>query len=58
MLCLLKCASDNLCSSDQCTALHVAASVYSSSHTRACELLIDAKADVNAIDRCAFMFEV
>ena len=50
MLCLLKCASDNLCSSSQCTALHVAASVYSSSHTRACQLLIDAKADVNARD--------
>jgi ankyrin repeat protein len=43
------------CSSDQRTALHHAAGF---GRTAACQLLIDAKADVNARDKCAFMFEV
>ena len=41
------------CSSDQRTALHVAASV---GHLAVCELLIAGKADVDAKDECAFIF--
>ncbi len=44
-----------LCSSGQCTALHVAAY---DGHTAACQLLISAEADVNATDECAFMFKI
>jgi hypothetical protein len=50
----LKFASD-FCSSWQNTALHGAAE---NGHTPACQLLIDAKADVNATDECAVMFEM
>ena len=42
-------------SSGQATALHPAAE---EGHTQACQLLIDAKADVNATDECAFVFEI
>jgi hypothetical protein len=42
-------------SSDQCTALHLAAR---NGHTAACQLLISAEADVNAADRCAFMLKI
>ncbi len=41
------------CSSDQQTALHVAAF---EGHPAVCELLIASKADVDAKDRCAFIF--
>ena len=41
------------CSSDQWTALHDAAC---DGHTAVCELLIAGKADVDAKDRCAFIF--
>ena len=41
------------CSSGQSTALHFAAS---KGHPAECELLIANKADVNAKDRCAFIF--
>ncbi len=41
------------CSSDQRTALHRAARW---DDTAVCELLIANKADVNAKDRCAFIF--
>ncbi len=41
------------CSSEQSTALHVAASL---SHLAVCKLLIASKADVNAKDECAFTF--
>ncbi len=40
-------------SSDHRTALHLAAE---NGHTAACQLLISAEADVNAKNRCAFMF--
>ncbi len=50
----LKIASD-VRSSDQGTALYVAAGC---DQTAVCQLLIDAKADVNARVECAFMFEV
>ena len=43
------------CSSGQCTALHLAAC---NGLTAACQLLIAGKADVNATDRCAFMFKI
>jgi ankyrin repeat protein len=43
------------CSSDRQTALHLAARY---DRTQARQLLIDAKADVNAADRCVFMFEI
>ncbi len=45
-------------SSRQRTALHDAARNKWRDNAAVCELLIDAKADVNARDRCAFMFEV
>ncbi len=41
------------CSSYQRTALHGAAS---NGQTAVCELLIASKADLNAKDRCAFIF--
>ena len=41
------------CSSDQRTALHYAAT---RGHLAVCELLIARKADVDAKDRCAFIF--
>jgi hypothetical protein len=44
-----------LCSRVQSTALHFAA-MYG--HTEACQLLIANKADVNATDECAIMFEM
>ena len=44
-----------ICSSDQYTALHYAAS---NGRTQACQLLIDGKADLNAKSRCAFMHEI
>ena len=43
------------CSSRQRTALH---EVHFNGHTAACQLLISAAADVNATDRCAFMFKI
>ncbi len=43
------------CSSHQRTALHWAAR---NGHTAACQLLISAETDVNATDRCAFMFKI
>ncbi len=54
--CVLKCSSD-LCSwsSDSWTALHHCA-VHGG--LEACQLLIAAKADVNAKTTCAFMFEI
>ncbi len=50
----LKSASDFLLRS-QCTALHRAAS---RGHQAACQLLIARNSDVNATDRCAFMFKM
>jgi ankyrin repeat protein len=45
-----------LCSSDrQWNPLHLAAM---DGHTEACQLLIANKADVNATDECAIMFEM
>ena len=41
------------CSSGQRTALHCAAL---NEHLAVCELLIAGKADVNAKDKCAFIF--
>ena len=44
------------CSSGRCTTLHRAVS---KGHAQACQLLIDAKADVNATDgMCVLMFEI
>ncbi len=40
------------CSSDQHTALHLAAR---NGHTAVCELLIAGKTDVNAKSRCSFI---
>ena len=50
----LKFASDCLFTSEMHTALHVAAS---NGHTQACQLLIEAEADVNATSVCAFIFD-
>jgi len=50
----LKFASDFLFTSEMHTALHLAAS---NGHTQACQLLIEAEADVNATSMCAFIFE-
>ena len=44
------------CSSKQITALHIAAQ--EDGLAEMCQLLINAKADVNARDRCAFMFKI
>jgi hypothetical protein len=44
-----------LCSSVQCTTLHDA-SFYG--HVEVCQLLIAAKTDVNATDKCAFTFKI
>jgi hypothetical protein len=41
--------------SDQSTALHEAAF---NGQTEPCQLLIAGKADVNATDECAFLFEI
>ncbi len=67
LLCLVVChfASDLLClfvfnlllifcASDGHTALHGAARF---GHMRVCQLLVDAKADVDAKDGCAFVFK-
>ncbi len=56
--CVLLCCENSLLifgSSNQVMALHVAAA---GDHVEACKLLIDAKADVNATDRCAFIFQM
>jgi hypothetical protein len=53
------CVFENLllifCSSVQRTALHWAAF---QGHVEACQLLISAKADVNARNGCALLFEI
>ena len=43
------------CSRHQRTALHVAAT---RGHPAVCELLIASKADVDAKDKCAFIFRI
>jgi hypothetical protein len=43
------------CSSNRQTALHAAVH---NAHTQVCQLLIEAKADVNNRNMCAFVFEM
>ncbi len=56
--CVSLCCENSLLifgSSNQGVALHVAAA---GDHVEACKLLIDANADVNATDGCAFIFQM